>query len=97
MRTAADKICKYYSFTPAKIIEVHSLPTALSLVSAGQGIIFICKSAMAGVSISSPAIYFSLGNIQHITDIRAIYKLSNPTLYLSVFCQMAKTRLLSVL
>lgn len=96
MRTAAEKVCKHFSITPAKIIEVPSLPTALSLVCANKGISFICNSAISGLSITSPLIYFSLGDIQHITDIRAIYKLSNKNPYIPTFCQVAKTLLAKV-
>lgn len=96
MRTAAEKVCKHFAITPSKIIEVPSLPTALSLVCANKGISFICNSAVSGLTITSPLIYFSLGDIQHITDIRAIYKLSNKNPYIPIFCQIAKSLLKTI-
>lgn len=90
MRYAADKVCRHFGITPAKIIQVSSLPAAVSLVCANKGISFICNSAMGGITVTAPLIYFSLGDIQHITDIRAIYKKGNPNAYIPIFCHMAK-------
>lgn len=93
MRIAANRIIRKNHLIPKKIIEVSSLPAGLSLVCANKGITFICNSAMSGVPLDSPLIYFSAGELQDITDIRALYRKDNTNQYIDLFCSMAAEKL----
>lgn len=93
MRIAADAACQHYGFTPRRVIEAPSLPTALSLVCSGQGITFICPSYVHCIQSQQPLIYFSLEEVQDMTDILAVYRKDTRKRCVSDFCRCATKKL----
>lgn len=72
MRVAAEAVCRHYSFAPQRVIEAPSLASALSLVGSGRGITFICPSYVRCLAPRTPLIYFSLTEVEDITDILVV-------------------------
>lgn len=93
MRIAAETACRHYGFTPAKVVEVPSLPSALSLVSSGRGITFICPTYVHCIQPQNPLIYFALDELEGLTDVRAICREDTKNLYVKEFCRCAVRKL----
>lgn len=89
MRKAADIICRHFSFNPAKVIEAPSLTTAMSLVECNKGITFITQSSIACIQPESSLIYFSLGEMENLTLILAVYKKERKNILINNFCECA--------
>lgn len=95
MRVAAEAVCRHYSFAPQRVIEAPSLASALSLAGSGRGITFICPSYVRCLAPSTPLIYFSLGEMEDITNILAVSRRDTANPLVSKFCACAARSLLS--
>ena len=93
MRTASEIICRYYSFVPQRVVEVSSLPSALSLVGCGRGMTFICPSYVHCIQPQTPLIYFSLPEMAELTDIVAVFRRDNQNPLVDEFCRCAIRKL----
>ena len=93
MRIAAETACRHYSFAPAQVVEVPSLPSALSLVSGGRGITFICPTYVHCIQPQSPLIYFALDELEGLTDVRAVYREDTKNRCVQEFCRCAARKL----
>lgn len=93
MRIVAEKICRHYSFTPQRVVEVPSLSSALSLVGCGRGMTFICPSYVHCIQPQTPLIYFSFPETAELTDILAVFRKDNPNPLVEEFCQCAVRKL----
>lgn len=89
MRKAADRICRYFSFNMAKVIESPSLTTAMSLVECNKGMTFINRSSLNCIKPESPLVYFSLGEMENVTSILAVYKNERKNILINNFCECA--------
>ena len=89
MRTAADIICRHFSFNKDKVIESPSLTTAISLVECNKGITFINQSSINCIHPESALIYFSLGEMENVTSILAVYKTNLKNILINNFCACA--------
>lgn len=93
MRIASDLVCRHYAFTPRRIVEAPSLPSALSLVGCGRGITFICPSYVHSIQPQTPMIYFSLEEVQGVTDILAVFRKDTKNRLVHKFCNCAVRKL----
>lgn len=93
MRIVAEAICQHYSFTPRRVVEVPSLPSALSLVGCGRGMTFICPSYVHCIQPQTPLIYFSLPEMAELTDVLAVFREDNQNPLVEEFCQCAIRKL----
>lgn len=93
MRVAAEIACRHYDFTPKRVIESPSLPSALSLVCGGRGITFICPSYVRCIQPQNTLIYFSLDQLEGLTDIRAVYRKDSKNRWVQKFCRCAVRKL----
>lgn len=93
MRAAAERVCRYYSFAPRRVVEAPSLPSALSLVSGGFGITFICPSYIHSIQPQTPLIYFALDEVEHVTDILAVFRKDAENQLVEAFCSCASEKL----
>lgn len=93
MRIAAETICRHYSFTPQRVLEAPSLPSALSLVGCGRGMTFICPSYVHCIQPQTPLIYFSLPEMAKLTDIVAVFRKNNQNPLVDEFCRCAIRKL----
>lgn len=94
MRIVAETICRRYSFVPQRVVEVPSLPSALSLVGCGRGMTFICPSYVHCIQPQTPLIYFSLPEeAARLTDILAVFREDNQNPLVQEFCQCAIRKL----
>ena len=93
MRIVAETICQHYSFTPRRVVEVPSLPSALSLVGCGRGMTFICPSYVHCIQPQTPLIYFSLPEMAELTDVLAVFREDNQNPLVEEFCQCAIRKL----
>lgn len=93
MCIVAETICQHYSFTPRRVVEVPSLPSALSLVGCGRGMTFICPSYVHCIQPQTPLIYFSLPEMAELTDVLAVFREDNQNPLVEEFCQCAIRKL----
>lgn len=93
MRAAAEIACQHYGFTPARVVEAPSLPSALSLVCSGRGITFICPSYVHCIQPQNTLIYFALEELEGLTDIRAVYRSDTKNRWVQEFCRCATRKL----
>ena len=93
MRVAAETACRHYEFTPRRVVESPSLPSALSLVCSGRGITFICPSYVNCIQPQNTLIYFSLDEMEGLTDIRAVYRKDSKNRWIEKFCSCARRKL----
>lgn len=89
MRIAADAVCRHYSFKPRRVIEVSSLASALSLVGSNKGMTFVCRSSVSCIRPETPMIYFSLGEMQNLTSITAVFLKDSRNPLIGKFCDCA--------
>lgn len=94
MRIAAEAVCRHYSFTPQRVVEAPGLASALSLAGSGRGITFICPSYVRCLAPHTPLIYFSIAEMEDITDILAVSRRDAVNPLINKFCTCA-TRYLS--
>ena len=93
MRVAAEITCRHYNFTPSRVIEAPSLPSALSLVCSGRGITFICPSYVHCIQPQNPLIYFALDQMEGLTDVLAVYRSDTRNRWVQEFCRCAIRKL----
>lgn len=93
MRVAAEITCRHYNFTPSRVIEAPSLPSALSLVCSGWGITFICPSYVHCIQPQNPLIYFALDQMEGLTDVLAVYRSDTRNRWVQEFCRCAIRKL----
>lgn len=89
MRIAAEKVCRHFSFVPNNTMEVSSLASALSLVGSNRGMTFVCRSSVCSIRPETPLIYFSMGEMQDVTAITAVYLKDNQNPLIHKFCDCA--------
>lgn len=89
MRIAADTICRHFSFTPRRVLEASSLASALSLVGSNRGMTFVCRSSISSIRPEMPLIYFSMGEMQDVTSIMAIFMKDRQNPVIHSFCDCA--------
>lgn len=89
MRIAADAVCRHYDFTPKNTIEVSSLASAMSLVGSNRGMTFVCRSSISSIRPETPIIYFSMGKMQNVTAIMAVFLKDSHNPIINKFCDCA--------
>ena len=93
MRVAAETVCRHFNFVPSRVVEAPSLPSALSLVGCGRGMTFICPSYVHCIQPQTPMLYFSLPEMQELTDIVAVFRKDTQNPLVDQFCRCAVRKL----
>ena len=76
-------------FTPKNTIEVSSLASAMSLVGSNRGMTFVCRSSISSIRPETPIIYFSMGEMQNVTAIMAVFLKDSHNPIINKFCDCA--------